>query len=314
VSELSLSTMWAIGRFQGLTDFFREGKRLGFRRFELNHAVDSAMLDSLSLDKVITSIHEPCPADISTALLKEHNWLISAAQEDERQQGVAAVRRSIDLAHELGAGAVIVHPGRVDMDPEYEATLIRLYQEGKAGGQTYERAKERCAVARDAEARPNMQSVRRSVIELAEYADRNGIQLGLENRYHYYEIPSPDELDELLDLGLGATVGYWHDVGHAQVLQHQGFYSQEEWLRRFAGHMVGVHLHDVVGMTDHLAAGLGQVDWNLVASYLPADVLRTCEFQYTNSPQQIAAGVAWLAALERSEGPSAPDVGMPHAP
>jgi hypothetical protein len=58
--------------------------------------------------------------------------------------------------------------------------------------------------------------------------------------------------------------------------------------------MIGVHLHDAVGVKDHLAAGLGEVDWEMVAGYLPSDALRTCEFQSFNSPRQVAAGLKWL--------------------
>ena len=120
-----------------------------------------------------------------------------------------------------------------------------------------------------------MRSVRRSLLELAEHAAQRGVRLGLENRLRYHDIPLPDELDELLDLGLGDVVGYWHDIGHAQVLEHLGFQTHEEWLRRFAGpegRLIGVHLHDVVGVTDHLAAGLGQVDWEMVAGYFPVGI------------------------------------------
>jgi sugar phosphate isomerase/epimerase len=295
--DIALSTMWAIGRFQSLADFFNAGRKLGFTRFELNHAVNSGMLKGLSLDGSIASIHEPCPADLSTMTLRERNWLVSAPDEENRRQGVAAVRRSIDLAHELGAQVVIVHPGQVDIDPCLEATLVNLYNEGRSGQAEYAQARERLVTARAAQAPVNMRSVHRSLIELAAYAAQVGVRLGLENRYHYAEIPLPDELDDLLDLGCGEVIGYWHDVGHAQVLQHLGFYTHEEWLRRFAGpqgRLIGVHLHDVVGVKDHLAAGLGQVDWELVAKYLPACALRTCEFQPFNSPQEVAAGVKWL--------------------
>jgi sugar phosphate isomerase/epimerase len=297
VFDVALSTMWAIGQFIGLPDFFAAGKQLGFTRFELNHAIDSAMLEGLSLDGTISSIHEPCPADLSTWVLKEHNWLVSAPDEEDRQQGVAAVRHSIDLAHRLGVPVVIVHPGRVDMDPAYESTLVHLYRDGKSDQPEYARAKERFITARAAQAEINMRSVRRSLVELAEYAATMNVRLGLENRYHYSEIPLPDELDDLLNLGCGPVVGYWHDVGHAQVLQHLGFGSHEEWLRRFAGAqgcLIGVHLHDVVGVDDHLAAGLGRVDWEMIAGYLPDGALRTCEFQPFNSPQEVAAGLKLL--------------------
>jgi sugar phosphate isomerase/epimerase len=216
---------------------------------------------------------------------------------------VVAMERSVDLARELGAGAVIVHPGRVDLDPALEFRLVALYREGKAATPEYGAARERLMAARAARAGANMRAVRRSLLELAEYAAPRGVRLGLENRYHYFEIPLPDELDELLDLGCGDALGYWHDVGHAQVLEHLGFGSQEEWLRRFAGQMVGIHLHDVVGVDDHRAAGRGAVDWSLVARYLPAGALRTCEFQPSNSPADVRAA---LDLLERTLAPRQP--------
>jgi sugar phosphate isomerase/epimerase len=296
--EVALSTMWAIGRFRDLAEFFRAGKEMGFRRFELNHAIRSPMLEGLSLDGMIASIHEPCPADVSMATLKERNWLISAPDEEDRRQGVAAVQRSIDLAHRLGVKVVVVHAGRVDLDAALESTLVKLYHEGKFGQPEYARAKEAFIGARATRARANMRSVRRSLMELCEYAARLGVHLGLENRYHYQDIPLPDELDELLDLGCGEVVGYWHDTGHAEVLQHLGFGTHEGWLRRFAGpqeRTIGVHLHDVVGLRDHLPMGLGEVDWQMVGRYLPATALRTFEFQPFNSPQDVAAGLKWLA-------------------
>lgn len=139
-----------------------------------------------------------------------------------------------------------------------------------------------------------MRSVRRSLMELAEHAAQNGIRLGLENRYHYPEIPLPDELEELLELGCGEVVGYWHDTGHAQVLQHLGFATHEEWLRRFGDQAIGVHLHDVIALKDHLPAGVGLVDWDMVAGNLPPGALRTCEFQSFNSRQEVVAGLRWL--------------------
>jgi sugar phosphate isomerase/epimerase len=287
--------MWGIGRFQSLAEFFTAAEALGFTGFELNHQVNSAMLNGLDLKSHhIVSIHGPCPADVSTSTLKARNWLISSADEDERHQGVISIRRSIDLAHELGA-QVVMHLGRVDIDPMLETALRDLYKAGRSNSPEYVETKERLVAARAAQAEINLRAVRRSLLELAEYAGRLGVQLGLENRYHYHEIPLPNEVDFLLNLGYDEVVGYWHDVGHAQTLEHLGFYSQDEWLRRFAGRTVGVHLHDVIGTRDHLVAGLGQVDGDMVARYLPARAVRICEFQNHHSSQEVAAGVRWLA-------------------
>ncbi|MDE3088311.1 MAG: sugar phosphate isomerase/epimerase [Chloroflexota bacterium] len=295
MADVALSTMWGIGPFPTLAGFVRAAHALGFDRFELNHAVNSAMLSGLDLNGFrITSVHEPCPADVSVATLKERDWLISSLHEENRRQGVAAIQRSIDLAKSLGAQVVIVHPGRVDIDPTMEMCLRDLYRAGKAGESVYAEGKAGLIDERARQADRNVAAVRRSLIELAEHAARAGIRLGLENRYHYYEIPSPNELDSLLNLGYDDVVGFWYDVGHAQALDRLGFHSHVEWLRRFAPRIVGVHLHDVVGIDDHRAAGLGEIDWGMVARYLPPDALRTCEFQCFNSPAQVAAGVKWL--------------------
>jgi len=293
---IALSTMWGIQRFPQFDDFFVAAQASGFTSFELNHGVNSAMLASVHLNgRRITSVHEPCPADLSPAELKRRDWLISATDEENRRHAVAAVRRSIDLAHQIGATAVIVHPGRVVMDETAEATMRQLYREGKRHTPEYERILERMVTERAERAPVHLAAVRRSLAELAEQAARLGVRLGLENRDHYFEIPLIDELAELLDGGYGDTVGYWHDVCHAQKSEYTGYGPHAAWLNRFSDKIIGVHLHDIAGMEDHLAAGQGQMPWEMLARRLPTgDILRTCEFQNTNSPEQVAAGLRWL--------------------
>ncbi|MCI0477158.1 MAG: sugar phosphate isomerase/epimerase [Anaerolineales bacterium] len=292
MTDLALSTMWGVKRFDTLAEFFKQGSALGFAQFELNHAINSAMLNNVNGYRVV-SVHEPCPADISVGELKKRNWLISAPNERDRREGVNAIKRSIDLAQKLGARAVIVHPGKIDLDTAIDNQIRDWYRQGKRDTPEYARLRDQFVAARAAQARVNFSAARHSVIELAEYAGERDIKLGLENRYHYFEIPSPDELCDLLELGFD-NVGFWYDVGHAETWDQLGFVQHEEWLRRFSARMIGVHLHDIVGIDDHHAAGTGQVNWEMVARYLPADAMRTCEFQNDNSPEQVAAGVKWL--------------------
>ncbi|GIK43417.1 MAG: hypothetical protein BroJett011_72500 [Chloroflexota bacterium] len=294
--NIALSTMWGIGRYQNLADFFSAGANLGFTCFELNHKVTSAMLEYVNLPAYhFPSVHEPCPADIAVSELKARNWFISSPREDERTLGVTAVRHSIDLAQQLGAQAVVVHPGKVDMDESLEKVLRDLYRANQAGSPEFAEASERLAAARSDQVEINLRAVQRSLVELARYAGSRGIRLGLENRFHYYEIPLPDELEFLLAQKYEGEVGFWYDVGHAHVLEQLDHCPHEGWLRRFAGRMVGVHLHDVIGLNDHRAAGLGQVDWKMVAAYLPKNILCTCEFQNDNTPEQVAHGLRFLA-------------------
>ncbi len=295
--NVALSTMWGIGQFDHLADFFVACQQFGVQQFELNHKVNSAMLARLDLTRHrIGSVHEPCPADISTDTLNGRNWLISALDEDCRRQGVRAVQRSIDLARELGARAVVVHAGKVDVDSQLEKTLRRLFEAGQAQTPPYNEARDRLVTARAAQAEANLEAVQRSLVELAEYAGRLGIRLGIENRYHYLEIPSWDELGQLLEAVGDERVGFWYDVGHAHTLERLGFYAHEAWLQRYASRMIGVHLHDVIGLKDHQAPGSGEVDWKLVVNYLPKDVIiRACEFRHYLTSEQVVAGLQFLA-------------------
>jgi|GEM_PF-5743404 len=89
-------------------------------------------------------------------------------------------------------------------------------------------------------------------------------------------------------------LGFVYDVGHAQALARLGFYPHEEWLQRYSARIIGAHLHDAIGITDHLAPGLGEVDFDMAAAYLPEEAFRTCEFKSTNTAGQVKAGLEFL--------------------
>ena len=128
------------------------------------------------------------------------------------------------------------------------------------------------------------------MLELIEYASPFNIKIGLENRYHYYDIPKLDEMEILLGLAPPDQLGFIYDVGHAETLEALGFFPHEEWLRKYASRMIGTHLHDVNGVADHFAPGLGGVDYNMVQSYLPKTAYRAFEVQQWNSFEQMIAG------------------------
>ena len=296
VYDVSLSTMWAIGTFPTLSDFFEFARRTGFARIELNHKVTSAMLERADLENFqCSSVHEPCPADISTDELKRRDWLISSTNEANRREGVKAIQRSIDLASRLGASAVVVHAGTACAESGLEKKLRVLHASGKSESDEYREIQSQMIQARAKGAEAGFEAVRKSILELLAYSEPLRVRLGIENRYHYMEFPSPDELKVLLSLAGPDRIGFLYDVGHAETLDRLGFYRHEEWLKRFSPRIIGTHLHDVLGTTDHYAPGLGTVDFDRVAPYLPDEAFRTCEFQNTNTPEQVKAGLQFLA-------------------
>ena len=225
---------------------------------ELNHQVSLAMLEGVDLGRYrFSSIHEPCPIVLSTGELKKRDWLISSPNEETRAQGVASIKRSIDLAHQLKAGVVVVHGGQVSTPQTLENQLRVLFDAGLKGSPEYEAIKARMLIEREAVIHPHFESVKKSLVELLDYAAPLGVCLGLENRYHWTDIPTQDEMEELLKLGSPEQLGFVFDIGHATALDRLGFYPFEGWLERFSSRLVGTHLHDVIGLDGSLRPRIG---------------------------------------------------------
>jgi len=294
--DVSLSTMWAKGNFPSLGDFFEAARQLGYSKIELNHQINSAMLVGSNLERYqFSSVHEPCPADISVEMLKQRGWMVSSLDDECRRQGVRAIQRSIDLAFELSAPVVVVHAGNVHTDITLEKKLRALFEAGKNKTAEYQMIKEEVIKFRANLAESCLEAVKKSLTDLLAYAARFNIRLGLENRYHYLDIPILDEMEPLLDLAEPDRLGFVYDVGHAQALDRLGFFPHEEWLNRYASRMIGAHLHDVNGVNDHYAPGQGEIDFDWVAGYLPQEAFRTCELQPAMTSEQVIDGLKVLA-------------------
>jgi sugar phosphate isomerase/epimerase len=294
-TNASLSTMWAINNYPDLNDFFKVSRQLGFQKIELNHQIDSGMLARVNLDHYqFSSIHEPCPADISTKTLVDRDWVISSHDEDSRKRGVAAVKKSIMLAHELGAPIVVIHCGNATTDMSYETKLRLLFNAGKTQSDEYIYIKTQFVQIRKDFAEPRFLAVKKSLRELIEYAQPLNIKLGLENRYHYMDIPTIEEMNELLCLAGPDQLGFIYDVGHAQALGRLGFFPHQEWLKRYSSRIFGAHLHDVIGLSDHYAPGLGEIDFKFISNYLPVNSFRTFELQPGNTLAQVTFGLHLL--------------------
>ena len=178
--------------------------------------------------------------------------------------------------------------------PSPKKELRSLLASGERDTDEFHDIQQKMISAREETAEASFEAVRKSLVELLAYAEGTGVCLGIENRYHYNEIPSPDELEKLLALAGPDRIGFLYDAGHAEALARMGFYPHEEWLKRFGPRIVGTHLHDMIGMADHYAPGLGNMDFSMIAAYLPENAFRTCEFQTFNTPEQVRAGLEVL--------------------
>jgi sugar phosphate isomerase/epimerase len=287
--------MWSKGRFSRMAGFVAKAKEFGFTHIEANASVSPQMLSELLKTRVsISSIHSPCPATLSSRGTPISSLSLSSPNESDRREAVSFTKRTIDLASSVKAKAIIIHMGEVPIDLNLQDRLSELHEGGYAQTKEYGHAKEELIHQRNCQAPNYLDIAKRSLHDISEYSQQKGIILGLETRFHFHEIPNIDEMAELLDNVPENLVGYWHDVGHAEVQQQLGFSLHEEWLSRFRDRMVGIHLHDVLGISDHHVPGKGDVDWEMVTKYLPPKIVKVCEIGEWNNETQIQGVVGFL--------------------
>jgi len=294
--DVALSTMWHVDQPGSFNEAFEKAKSIGIARFELNHQITANHLADYDRDRnYISTVHDPCPALISLDELKKNDLLVSSLNDNKRQQGVDIVKRTIDLAVSLGSRSVVLHVGSIQCDRSRDRELRLLYNKGLHGTSVYDNVKEEMVKHRADHALAHVDAVRKSLEEIIAFNRGCGIVIGIENRYRYYDIPLPEEMESLLAISDESWFGFQLDAGHAAALERLGLCEKDIWLKKFANRIVGVHLHDVAGIADHQVPGKGSVDFAALAAYLPENCQKTMEINPHATPADLLAGMHLLA-------------------
>ncbi len=298
--------MWSQGRFpngdrDSMLEFAQTAARLGFPGVEINYVIPPEGVQELitSNHVSVVSLHSPTPR----VKLADGRWSdalnLAALDEDERSQAVRLARETIDHAARAGARFIVVHLGAIETDGrsrafDSERRLRKLFDSDVRDGEEVEALRTQAHEERRDGAARNLPQASRSLAEMAEHAAAAGIAIGLESRYHYHEFPSVDEMHELMDPYPPDLVGFWIDVGHVEVMDRLGLVPKRRWLDELGPRCLGSHVHDVDGLADHRAPGLGDVDWSYIARGLPPEAPRVFEINQKTPEDAVAAGIPFL--------------------
>lgn len=305
MAKLSVSTMWgAQGRYADLGEMVDGVRAAGGARIEINYMPTRAQLEQLLArpDLDVSSVHNICPRPTDARGARIPDPSLVAADDAERRHAVSLTKATMDLARRVGADAIVVHAGELVVLPEAEKRLDDLYRAGDAETDEFASVRERIVAARRAVAGAAVERLIASLRDLVPYAEAVGVRLGLESRQDYRDIPALEDCAAIFGALDSPMLGYWHDTGHAQRQANLGYTPHEAWLQQLGGRLVGFHLHDCLGLRDHLIPGRGRVDFGMVVSYLRTDTVPACEFDYDAEVADIREGLDFLRAAGFEQG------------
>jgi len=136
-----------------------------------------------------------------------------------------------------------------------------------------------------------------SIEELNAYARIKDVLLGVETRFYYREIPNIEEIGVILEKFSNSQVYYWHDTGHAQLMENLGLARHGDFLERYGRSLIGAHIHDMLGCQDHLAPLQGKIDFSILKPYLKKSVLKVIEAHQPATAEELINSRKFISQL-----------------
>ena len=299
-NDLVLSTSCYGPRLRTIEDQSFSAVAMGFRRLELGLSdlpvdlqgwEDSTRETGIRVDSVVVGALKPRSENMSGSMLGSSN-------NESRELALNSTRRHIRLAQQLGAPIVVVRGCAVE-DPKLAQVAAGLENElSEVSEDDREALQQR---VRDFVAKVQRKGQRqlehfcRSLHAVRqEFPDT---RLAIEPGVRFNDLLNYEAVEWTLDDLAAQNVGYWHDTGRIHQRGLAGLPDQGAWLDSFASRMYGCHLQDATVAEAELPPGQGEVDFRLVAEYVPREAAHVVEVKPRHGRAEVLASVQFLVDL-----------------
>ncbi len=294
-NDYSLSTTCFGTRLTNIQDQIFAAVGMGFRRLELGLSETPASMEGLEDSRRETGVTIPslvagCRDPLNGSMAVER---LGSLVDEECDRALNSVRRHVRLARSWGCNTIVVRGNKVengDLRREHAALRARWDRDGLDP----ELQEEVVAF---------VQRVQRSSQKHIEQFCRSLHTLGTESPETVFAIEPGREIDDLLGFEAmswvmddlkSKDVRYWHDVGRIHLRETLGLPPQGAWLDAFGSRMAGIHLQDASKDEAEMPIGLGEVDFKLLAEYVPKDAEKVLEIEPSHGRAEILTSVRFL--------------------
>jgi len=278
---LALSTSWNTASNKSGLQIVKEIQRLGFGSVELAFFHTKRHLEQILKYKGIrvVSLHNYCPIPDGFRFRQAlpDCYSLSSTNNSERKKAIHFTKRTISTAAKFKAKVVVLHCGRVEVR-DYTRKLFDI-KDSKPESCKLNSLKDLVLEERERNKHRFLDSILLSLRELSDFSYNLGVAIGIENRNYVLEIPNFSEIEVFLSNFSKKGVGYWHDTGHAYLLEKIGLQKHLDYLKKYSKNLLGVHFHDVEKFKDHKApfSNGGEINIDLFKPFIKKNTIKVIE-------------------------------------
>lgn len=294
-NNYTLSTTCFGTRLGNIQDQIFAAVGMGFRRIELGLAEIPPSMEGLEDSQRETGVTIPslvagCRDPLNGTMAVDR---LGSLVPEESERAMNSIRRHIRLAQGWGCNTLVVRGFKVEdsrLRAEANTLMARRDREGleadlKEEIAAFVRKEQKCA-------QKQVEQFCRSLYTIC--TESPDTIFAIEPGREIDDLLGFEAMGWVLDDLQSMRVRYWHDVGRIHVREKQGLPTQGAWLDAYGSRMIGIHLQDAAEEETEMPIGLGEVDFKLLAEYVPSDAERVLEIGPRHGRAEILASVQFL--------------------